>query len=56
MLTLRSAHDMDLSIDLRDLQRLVALGEGLTIEFKRRVPRPERIAKEVFALAITQGG
>ncbi|MEM8560236.1 MAG: ATP-binding protein [Bacteroidota bacterium] len=47
---------MDLSIDLRDLQRLVALGEGLTIEFKRRVPRPERIAKEVIALANTQGG
>ena len=47
---------MDLSLDLRDLQRLVALGEGLTIEFKRRVPRPARIAKEVIALANAQGG
>ena len=47
---------MDLSLDLRDLQRLVALGEGLTIEFTRRVPRPARIAKEVIALANTQGG
>ena len=39
-----------------DLKRLVALGEGLQIEFKQRVPQPERIAREVIALANTRGG
>ena len=39
-----------------DLKRLVALGEGLHLEFKFRVPRPERIAREVIALANTRGG
>jgi predicted HTH transcriptional regulator len=41
---------------LRELEQLVALGEGLSLEFKRRVPRPERIAKEIVALANTNGG
>lgn len=41
---------------LPDLHRLVTSGEGLTLEFKRRVPRPARLAKEVIALANTQGG
>ncbi len=41
---------------LQELNQLVALGEGLTLEFKRRVPRPERIAKEVIAFANTRGG
>lgn len=41
---------------LDDLKRLVSLGEGLQIEFKNRVPRPERIAREVIALANTRGG
>ena len=39
-----------------DLRRLAALGEGRTLEFKNRVPRPERIAREVIALANTDGG
>ncbi|GAB5535204.1 MAG: ATP-binding protein [Rubricoccaceae bacterium] len=39
-----------------DLRRLAALGEGLQLEFKNRVPRPERIAREVIALANTTGG
>jgi hypothetical protein len=39
-----------------DLKRLVALGEGRTLEFKNRVPRPHRIAREVIALANTDGG
>lgn len=41
---------------LPDLQRLVTSGEGLMLEFKKRVPRPARIAKEVIALANTEGG
>jgi predicted HTH transcriptional regulator len=41
---------------IKELQRLVATGEGLQIEFKRRVPEPERITKELIALANTQGG
>ena len=36
---------------LRELKQLVSLGEGISLEFKRRVPRAERIAKEVIALA-----
>ncbi|CAN5540952.1 ATP-binding protein [soil metagenome] len=43
-------------IDLADVKRLAALGEGPRIEFKRRVPKPERIAKEVIALANSGGG
>ncbi len=41
---------------LQELNQLVALGEGPTLEFKRKVPRPERIAKEIIAFANTQGG
>lgn len=40
----------------RELEQLVELGEGINLEFKRRVPQPERIAKEVVALANTHGG
>lgn len=39
-----------------DLKRLVLLGEGARLEFKNRVPRPERIAREVIAFANTDGG
>jgi predicted HTH transcriptional regulator len=41
---------------LQELRQLAALGEGSSLEFKRRVPRPERIAKEIIALANTDGG
>jgi len=41
---------------LRELSHLVALGEGQHLEFKRRVPAPERITKEVIAFANTGGG
>ena len=39
-----------------ELKRLAALGEGAHLEFKRRVPAPERISKEVVAFANTRGG
>lgn len=38
------------------LAHRVAQGEGLTLEFKHRVPSPERMAKEVAAFANTCGG
>lgn len=41
---------------LRELTQRAATGEGLTLEFKKRVPTPERLAKEVVALANTAGG
>ena len=41
---------------LSDLQRLAAMGEGRRIEFKHRVPRPDRIARELIAFANTDGG
>lgn len=40
----------------RELEQLVDLGEGLSLEFKRRVPQPQRIAKEIVALTNTNGG
>ena len=43
-------------MNLEELTRLVNVGEGITLEFKTRVPRPERIAKEVIAFANTMGG
>lgn len=38
------------------LKRLAALGEGPRLEFKNRVPRPDRIAREIIAFANTEGG
>ncbi len=43
-------------MDLPDLKRYVSFGEGFHIEFKRRAPQPERLAKEVIALANARGG
>ncbi len=39
-----------------DVRRLAAMGEGRQLEFKNRVPKAERIAREVIALANTDGG
>lgn len=44
------------AMNRRELEQLVDLGEGISLEFKRRVPQPERIAKEIVALANTHGG
>jgi predicted HTH transcriptional regulator len=40
----------------QELAQLVSMGEGLQLEFKRRVPEPTRVAKEVIAFANTRGG
>ncbi len=39
-----------------ELVRLVGIGEGQHLEFKRRVPQPDRLAKEVIAFANSSGG
>jgi hypothetical protein len=44
------------TMTVQELNRLVMLGEGAHLEFKRRVPRPQRIAKEIIAFANTRGG
>lgn len=44
------------TLDVEELSRHVALGEGDHLEFKRRVPEPQRIAREVVAFANTHGG
>lgn len=41
---------------LQEVNQLASLGEGSHLEFKRKVPRPERIAKEIIAFANTRGG
>ncbi len=40
----------------RNLEQMVAEGEGLRLEFKHRLPVDERIAREITALANTHGG
>lgn len=39
-----------------NLEQIVADGEGLFLEFKHRLPESERVAREVTALANTNGG
>ncbi len=43
-------------MDRLALSKLVAGGEGPTLEFKRKVRHPERIAREFVAFANTEGG
>lgn len=43
-------------LTLTSLKELVAQGEGLHLEFKRKAKFPEKIIKEVAAFANTQGG
>ena len=37
-------------MERRELEDLVARGEGQQLEFKKRTPEPRRLAKEVIAL------
>lgn len=39
-----------------DVRELIQSGEGTGIEFKRKISSPEKIARELVALANTQGG
>jgi predicted HTH transcriptional regulator len=43
-------------MQLSELKRLVAHGEGLQIEFKRKTTYPDKIMREVVAFANTKGG
>lgn len=44
------------NMSVRDLKNLVKTGEGTYLEFKRTIPSPEKIAREIAALANTHGG
>ncbi|MGB3849435.1 MAG: ATP-binding protein [Tunicatimonas sp.] len=41
---------------LQEIQRLVRRGEGVQIEFKRKVAHPNKIIREIVAFANTRGG
>lgn len=41
---------------LQDIHRLAKEGEGLRLEFKKKAMFPEKIVREVIALANTEGG
>ncbi len=41
---------------IEEIKRIVARGEGRHVEFKRRVPEPTRLAREVVAFANSGGG
>lgn len=41
---------------VQDLKKLVAKGEGLTLEFKRKAAYPEKLVREMIAFANTKGG
>lgn len=41
---------------LQEIHRLAQLGEGLTVEFKKKAAFPDKIVKEIVALANTEGG
>jgi hypothetical protein len=41
---------------VQQLKKLVAQGEGLTLEFKRKAAFPEKIVREIIAFANTKGG
>jgi predicted HTH transcriptional regulator len=41
---------------LKELRKKVAQGEGLYLEFKRKATHPDKIVREIIALANTQGG
>ncbi len=41
---------------LHELKSLVKAGEGLQLEFKRKAAHPDKIVREIIALANTEGG
>lgn len=43
-------------VQLRNLKRLVAQGEGAHLEFKRKAAFPEKIVREMIAFANSKGG
>lgn len=49
-------HYTEAEARLRSLRRLTATGEGLHLEFKRKLPEADKLMREVAALANTEGG
>lgn len=43
-------------LSIQDLKNLIKTGENLFLEFKRTIPSPERIAREMCAFANSNGG
>src|SRR6187549_574403 len=43
-------------LQVQQLRKLVAAGEGSTLEFKRKATYPEKIVREIIAFANTKGG
>lgn len=43
-------------MNYKDVNALIDEGEGFTIEFKRRISSPEKIARTIIAYANTRGG
>ncbi len=41
---------------VQDLRKLVARGEGATLEFKRKAAYPDKVVREMIAFANTKGG
>ncbi|KEO72087.1 AlbA family DNA-binding domain-containing protein [Anditalea andensis] len=41
---------------LQEVTRLAKMGEGLHVEFKKKVAHPEKIVREIIAMANTEGG
>lgn len=41
---------------MTELQQLISRGEGDTLEFKKKVTQPDRIARTIVSLANTRGG
>lgn len=41
---------------LQDIQKIAKQGEGLKVEFKKKAAFPEKICREIIALANTEGG
>jgi predicted HTH transcriptional regulator len=43
-------------MNFRDVNAIIEEGEGFTIEFKRRISSPEKIARTIISFANTKGG
>ena len=43
-------------MNFHDVNNLIEEGEGFTIEFKRRISSPEKIARTLISFANTRGG
>ena len=43
-------------MNFHDVNRLIEEGEGFSIEFKRRISSPEKIARTIISFANTKGG